>query len=76
MEEVIFYKTTDGRTFENKQEADWRESILSNPDRKICDKCDGKKQVNATEYWHLSENWENCGKCHGKGYLEKTIVWA
>lgn len=74
--EVIYYKTSDGKVFENKVNAEKRQAILNNPNEKICPSCDGEGKKDESEGWHCVANIVDCRTCHGKGYLEKTTVWA
>lgn len=81
------YQTSDGKEFEDKQEALLHENIL-NGKKKKCDKCNGKGYVN--ERWEdeyvlktgehfasekMSQHkFDICPNCKGRKYLE--LKWV
>lgn len=77
------YRTSDGRTFTSKTEAQNHEGVLKG-DRKICPACKGEGRVNY-RYIEYEDRWEgtrkrdyisdHCTVCDGNKYLTKQTVW-
>lgn len=81
------YKTSDGKEFEKKSEAQLHQDILDGK-KKRCEKCNGKGRINerCEKEWQNTD-WiptkgeyvdviksEECPNCKGKGYLE--LKWV
>lgn len=72
------YKTSDGKEFENKTDAQSHQDVLDGK-RKICEKCKGKGKINYREVEYNYDygrskstrtEYDECPDCNGKGYLE------
>lgn len=69
------WETTDGKTFIDKAAA-YDHQLYLDEKKKTCDKCGGSK---GERYWGVdgreTEQFINCSKCQGKGFLIKKEVW-
>ncbi len=84
-QKTIDYKafiSDDGIEFNTKKECIHHEKILKG-ERKTCPICNGRGEIaeeTMEENYHIGApckltRWRYCLNCHGKGYLEKKIVW-
>ena len=86
--EVEKYKTSDGKIFNFKQQAEDHQKILDGL-RKKCPTCNGEGILNErSEYGWIEDGWapgsgsygykqisDTCNNCNGKGFLEKKTSW-
>ena len=69
--EVEAFKAIDGKIFKTKEACEDHEMRL-NGDRITCPECFGKNKV---DYFGDGKQYDQCGECEGKGYLDKQIVF-
>lgn len=68
---VTKYKTSDGKTFTERKDAERNEGIL-NGNVRVCNLCDGTGETPDAEFRY----YYNCSTCNGTGYLHKKEVWG
>ncbi|EAO0106711.1 hypothetical protein EU727_08640 [Salmonella enterica] len=69
--QVERYKTPDGKIFDSLEKAEHHLKMITG-ERIVCPECHGNKKIDP---YGDGRTFIPCGKCTGKGYLEKITEW-